>query len=83
MLWLKFILGDPGADSGGEGKSKRAGKNGAKKSEERGEKSVLASDICKKTFGFFCPIRRQQAYESSRVSLHGMTYEAQLLAMFV
>ena len=26
MLWLKFILGDPGADSGGEGKSKRAGK---------------------------------------------------------
>ena len=27
MLWLKFILGDPGADSGGEGKSKRAGKN--------------------------------------------------------
>ena len=30
MLWLKFILGDPGADSGGEGKSKRAGKNGEK-----------------------------------------------------
>ena len=27
----------PGADSGGEGKSKRAGKNGAKKSNERGE----------------------------------------------
>ena len=26
------ILGDPGADSGDEGKSKRAGKNGAKKS---------------------------------------------------
>ena len=30
-----FILGDPGTDSGGEGKSKRAGKYGAKKSKER------------------------------------------------
>ena len=29
------ILGDPGADSGGEGKSKRAEKYGTKKSEER------------------------------------------------
>ena len=29
------ILGDPGADSGGEGKSKRAGKYGTKKSKER------------------------------------------------
>ena len=27
-----YILGDPGADSGGKGKIKRAGKNGAKKS---------------------------------------------------
>ena len=31
------ILGDPGADSEGEEKSKQAGKNGAKKSRERGE----------------------------------------------
>ena len=31
------ILGDPGADSGGEGKSKRAGKYGTKKSKERRE----------------------------------------------
>ena len=31
------ILGDPGADSGGERKSKRAGKYGAKKSKERRE----------------------------------------------
>ena len=31
------ILGDPGADSGGEGKSKRAKKYGAKKSKERRE----------------------------------------------
>ena len=30
-----FILGDPGADSGGEGKSKRAEKYGSKKSKER------------------------------------------------
>ena len=29
------ILGDPGADSGGEGKSKRADKYGTKKSNER------------------------------------------------
>ena len=30
-----YILGDPGADSGGEGKSKRAEKYGTKKSKER------------------------------------------------
>ena len=38
--YMRFphILGDPGADSGGEGKSKRAvKKNGAKKSKKRGE----------------------------------------------
>ena len=29
-----LILGDPGADSGGEGKSKRAEKFGTKKSKE-------------------------------------------------
>ena len=32
-----FILGDPGADSGGKGKSKRAGKYGTKESKERRE----------------------------------------------
>ena len=31
------ILGDPGADSGGEGKPKRAEKYGTKKSKERRE----------------------------------------------
>ena len=31
------ILGDPGADKGGEGKSKRAEKYGTKKSKERRE----------------------------------------------
>ena len=35
-----FILGDPGADSGGEGKSKRAGKYGTKKSKERREEPL-------------------------------------------
>ena len=34
--WLA-ILGDPGADSGDEGKSKRAGKCGTKKSKEQRE----------------------------------------------
>ena len=32
---VKTILGDPGADSGGEGKSRRAEKYGTKKSKER------------------------------------------------
>ena len=31
---LRFFLGDPGADSGGKGKTKRAEKNGAKKCKE-------------------------------------------------
>ena len=34
------ILGDPGADSGGEGKSKRAGKYGTKKSKDRREEPL-------------------------------------------
>ena len=34
------ILGDPGADSGGEGKSKRAENYGTKKSKERREESL-------------------------------------------
>ena len=35
-----FILGDPGADSGGERKSKRAGKYGTKKNKERREEPL-------------------------------------------
>ena len=34
------ILGDPGADNGDEGKSKRAGKCGTKKSKERREEPL-------------------------------------------
>ena len=71
---LPVILGDPGIDSGAEGKSKRAGKYGTKKSKERREEPLgtmsyqtsskrsppfLASDWCQKTFVFFCPIERQ------------------------
>ena len=47
------ILGDPGADSGGEGKSKRAGKYGTKKSKERREEPP-GQDISKD--GGFGPI---------------------------
>ena len=35
-----FILGNPGADSGGEGKSKQAEKYGTKKSKERREEPL-------------------------------------------
>ena len=37
VFHIKHILGEPGADSGGQGKSKRAGKYGTKKSKERRE----------------------------------------------
>ena len=84
---LVTILRYPGADSGTEGKSKQTGKNGAKKSKGREEEPLGTNDLnrpvpkggvrstsdwCKKTFAFFCPIRRQQAYESFRVFLNGM-----------
>ena len=39
-LCKKVILGDPGADSGGEGKSKRAEKYRTKKSKERQEEPL-------------------------------------------
>ena len=37
---FRIILGDPGADSGDEGMSKRVGKYGTKKSKERREESL-------------------------------------------
>ena len=51
------ILGDPGADSGGERKSNRAGKNGTKKSIERREEplgtmSYQTSSNCRRRSGF-------------------------------
>ena len=39
-LSATFILGDPGADSGGEGKSKRAENYGTKKSKEPREEPL-------------------------------------------
>ena len=39
-LWLFAILGDPGEDSGGVGKSKRAGKYSTKKSKEQREEPL-------------------------------------------
>ena len=74
----EIILGDPGADSGGEGKSKRVGKNGAKKSKERGgerEGTIFYQTSSKRSRPFwlligarnFCvfrPIRVQQTLES-------------------
>ena len=40
LLLLGRMLGDPGADSGGAGKSKRVGKYGTKKSKERREEPL-------------------------------------------
>ena len=40
VIIIFAILGDPGADSGGEGKSKRAEKYGSKKSKERREEPL-------------------------------------------
>ena len=66
------ILGDPGADSGGDGKSKRAGKYGTKKSKERREEpdqfqtvvAVLPSDWAEKHKSFLAPIRSQNDRDS-------------------
>ena len=40
VRWISSILGDPGADSRGEGNSKRAEKHGTKKSKERREEHL-------------------------------------------
>ncbi|CAH3193771.1 unnamed protein product [Porites evermanni] len=40
VLWGYIILGDPGADNGDDGKSKRAEKCGTKKSKERREEPL-------------------------------------------
>ena len=56
-LVAPLILGDPGADSGGEGKSKRAEKYGTKKSKERREEplgtmSYQTSSNCRRRSAF-------------------------------
>ena len=80
------ILGDPGADRGGKGKSERAKENGDEEKHSRARRApgdkflpdqfqtaevILNSDWCQKFFVFFCPIRGQQAVKSFRVFLHG------------
>ena len=48
---ISAILGDPGADSGGEGKSKRADKNKARRKVKNSEKSSSGRSLL-----FFCAI---------------------------
>ena len=91
------ILGDPGADRGGKGKSKRANENGNKEKYSRARRApgdtfspdqfqtagvVLNSDWCQKFFVFFCPIRGQLAVKSFHDFLHGDNLIA-ILAQFV
>ena len=70
------ILGDPGADSGGEGKSKRAEKYGTKKSKERreeplGKMSYQTSSKRSPPFWLLLGARKTQVFwhQSSRRSL--------------
>ena len=94
---LETILGDPGADRGGKGKSKWATENGHEEKHSRARRApgdkflpdqfqiagvILNSDWCQKFFVFFCPIRSQQAVKSFRVFLHGNNLIA-MLAWFV
>ena len=86
MNSISNILGDPGADRGGKGKSKRAKENGDEEKHSRARRApgdkflpdqfqtaevILNSDWCQKFFVFFCPIRGQQAVKAFRVFLHG------------
>ena len=91
------ILGDPGADSGCEGKSKRATKKIGEEKSRGQEKApgdkvlshqfqtvgvVLASDWCQKIFVFFCPITRQLVRSPFRVLLQGTVHEVNMSAIF-
>ena len=55
--WLqRNILGDPGADSGDEGKSKRAEKYDTKKSKERREEPALLAVLYFPSCHIFPPV---------------------------
>ena len=56
------ILGDPGADSGGEGKSKQAGKYGTKKCKEQREEPLgkMSYQTSSKQSPPFCLLIRQK-----------------------
>ena len=73
---LLGILGDPGANRGGKGKSKQEKENGNEEKHSQARRTpgdmflpgqfqtvgvILNSDWCQKFFVFFCPIRGQQA----------------------
>ena len=67
MVSSQAILGDPGADSGGEGKSKRAGKYGTKKSKERREEplgtmSYQTSSKLSRSFWLLIGARKTQVF---------------------
>ena len=62
---VPVILGDPGADKGSQGKSKRAGKYGTKKSNERREEPL---GQCL-TRGFLAPIRSQNGGDRLELTL--------------
>jgi len=67
------ILGDPGADSGGEGKSKRAEKYGTKKSKQRREEtlgtmSYQTSSKRSPPFWLLIGARKTQVVKMPRVS---------------
>ena len=59
VIRVKNILGDPGAESGNEGKSKRAGKCGTKKSKERREEPLPSPP-------FICPWVSEDESENYR-----------------
>ena len=92
-----LILGDPGANRRGKGKSTLAKENGDEEKHSRARRVpgdtflpdqfqtvevILNSDWCQKFFVFFCPIRGQQAVTSLCVFLHGNHLIA-ILARFV
>ena len=92
----KIILGDPGADSGGEGKSKQVGKM-ARRKVKNGEESAWGQSfnrpvpngpgrsgfwLVQENFVFFCPIRGDLGVLFVCSYLQS-TWSSQLFAMFI
>ena len=71
LQWIFCILGDPGADSGGEGKSKRAGKNSAKRRPVPNSRGRSDFWLVLENFFVFLPNQRAaDLMESFRLFLH-------------
>ena len=66
---VTFILGDPGADSGGEGKSKQAEKYSTKKSKERREDPLgtMSYQTSSKRSPLFCLLIGQKNNQKSPI----------------